>query len=439
MLLAIAPALAEATPATTMQGAPGPAAPQTADQRAPERGAELTVYLITMGAGGVVYERFGHNAIGIFDGSTGSQVAYNYGLFDFEQKNFILRFIQGKMDYWMEGYNDAERMVNFYIGQDRSVWVQELNLTPAQRADLRDFLEWNALPENRFYRYDYFRDNCSTRVRDAIDRVIGGQLRAQTDSIGSGMTFRDHAGNATGDSPLLYTGIMLGLGSPTDREISVWEDMFLPLRLRDHMRNATIRGPTGEQIPLVKLEQPLHESRLFTEVPPALPSVWMYLGLGLLLGAGIVVSARAASSRFGRAAFAFLVASWGVVAGFFGLVILLLWLFTAHDATYGNENLFFFNPLLLVAGALLPFAPGVRSRFRRPALVVTGAIATLSLLGLLFKILPWSHQENFVLIALALPVNLALAIAAVEFSRRDDLTSTRLASLTRDRVPQGRV
>ena len=143
----------------------------------PETG--LTVYLMTMGPGKYVWERFGHNAIWIHDPIHGTDQTYNYGLFDFHQQNFLLRFVQGRMWYWMRGY-PAQSYVESYRRANRSVWVQELEIPPGARRELQQFLEWNELPENRFYHYDYYRDNCSTRVRDALDRALGGAIRAAT-------------------------------------------------------------------------------------------------------------------------------------------------------------------------------------------------------------------------------------------------------------------
>ena len=132
-------------------------------------GADLTVYLMTMGSGDKVWERFGHNAIRIVDASSGTDSVYNWGTFDFDQPNFLSRFLTGNTLYWMEGATIAETMAKYqYL--NRSVWVQELDLTPAERAAVRDFIAWNARPENLYYRYDYYLDNCSTRVRDMIDR-----------------------------------------------------------------------------------------------------------------------------------------------------------------------------------------------------------------------------------------------------------------------------
>ncbi|MEP7227561.1 MAG: DUF4105 domain-containing protein, partial [Gemmatimonadales bacterium] len=116
----------------------------------------LTVYLMTMGPGKAVWERFGHNAIWIHDPVQGTDKAYNYGLFDLRQENFLVRFLQGRMWYWMQGF-PAQSYVELYRRANRSVWVQELEMPPKARRELQGFLEWNERPENRFYHYDYYR------------------------------------------------------------------------------------------------------------------------------------------------------------------------------------------------------------------------------------------------------------------------------------------
>src|SRR5690606_19749011 len=141
-----------------------------------DRASRLRIDLITMGPGDAVWERFGHNALRVYDPLTGDDVTYNYGMFDFAAEDFFPRFFRGDMLYWMEGF-DTRNVVYSYIASNRSVYSQELNLTPEQKARLVTFLEWNAREENRYYAYHYYRDNCSTRVRDAIDYALGGQLR----------------------------------------------------------------------------------------------------------------------------------------------------------------------------------------------------------------------------------------------------------------------
>lgn len=408
-LALLLPVLAGA-PVRAQEAAPPAAATQG------EPGSELTVYLLTMGPGDLVYERFGHNAIWIQDARRGTDIAYNYGIFDFNQENFILRFVQGRMWYWMDGF-DAFRTLDPYVWDDRSVWVQELNLTPRQKAELRDFLEWNAQEENRFYRYDYYRDNCSTRVRDAIDHVLGGQLRAQTENLPSGTTYRSHTRRLTTNDVPIYTGLNVGLGQGVDREISAWEEMFLPLKLREHARTLTIRGEDGREVPLVRAEQTLYQSSRdpIREAPPS----WIpgYLLAGALLGGLLALLGYAAPRhRTARFGFAALAALWALLAGTFGVMLTGLWAFTDHAAAYANENLFQMNPLVLPLVLLVPaLAYGVRWA-ARPALWLSFAVAALSLLGLLLKLLPGFFQVNGEVIALVLPVYLGLAWAVYYLS-----------------------
>ena len=374
----------------------------------PERGAELTISLVTMGQGDAVYERFGHNAIWVHDTLRHTDRQYNYGLFDFRQENFILRFVQGRMLYAMGGLDGASSMAD-YAAHNRSIWVQELNLTPAQRADLRDFLVWNAQPENRNYRYDYYLDNCSTRVRDALDRVLGGRIRAATDTVPAGTTFRFHTARLTTNDPLMFTGLMLGLGEPVDRPISRYEEMFLPLAFREHIRSVRVPGPDGTEVPLVRSEETVYLST--TPESPAAPPFWLpvYLLIGAALG-GIFwyCGTRLRRSAGARAGLAVAGGLWSLLAGLSGVILAGLWLFTDHSAAYRNENLFQFSPLALPLVVLLPLAAYGRGRARRTARTLAAMLVVLGIAGILSELVPGTRQVNAMLIALALPANLGL-------------------------------
>ncbi|MDX1647259.1 MAG: DUF4105 domain-containing protein, partial [Longimicrobiales bacterium] len=137
-------------------------------QEPAEPGSELRVWLVTAGPGDAVWERYGHNAIRILDTGTGRDVSYNWGIFDFQQVDFIPRFLQGRMLYMMAPFS-TPAMIDAYARADREVILQELDLTPAEKLELRTLAEINALPENRDYIYQYVLDNCSTRVRDLLD------------------------------------------------------------------------------------------------------------------------------------------------------------------------------------------------------------------------------------------------------------------------------
>lgn len=383
--------------------------PAVAAPPKPEPGSDLTVYLMTFGPGRAVWERFGHNAIWIHDPTRGTDQAYNYGLFDFQQENFILRFVRGRMWYWMAGF-PAESYIRQYERDNRSVWVQELNVPPPARLELQRFLEWNERPEHKFYHYDYYRDNCSTRVRDALDRVLGGAIRRQTASTLAGTTFRFHTQRLTANDPFIFTGLLLALGERVDRPITAWEEMFLPVAMRTQLRKVRVSGPGATSVPLVKSERTIFQST--APSPPDAPPDWImaYLAIGMAIGLaalGLGSASRARAS--GRGGLVVLAACWSLLAGVAGVILAGLWGLTDHAMAAANENLLQMNPLSL---ALLPLLPGVLRRRRGAALAakVASVIAVVSLAGLGLQLLPWFQQVNGPVIALAVPAHLGLAL-----------------------------
>lgn len=385
----------------------GAQAPQRNDAGA---AGDLRIVLITVGPGELIYERFGHNALWVHDPEAGTDVAYNYGVFDFGRDDFVTNFLLGRMVYWLEGWN-AYATLRSYRAQDRDIWLQELALTPEQARALRDFLVWNAHPAHREYRYDYYLDNCSTRVRDALDSVLAGALRAATAAVPTGTTFRWHTARLTGERAAdvpEFTGLMIGLGPAADRPISAWEAMFLPMKLREGLDRLRIPGPDGSPIAVVRSETRYHRAGDGPE-RDAPPCWWPgYLAAGLLIGGSLVLLAhRGRTSRGARVCFAALGGCWLLAAGSCGVVLAALWALTDHAVAYRNHNLFHLSPL-----ALAVLAVGIARRRVTPAIRrLAAAVAGLSLLGLAVGLIPGIGQVNHVVVALAVPVNLALAWA----------------------------
>jgi len=381
-----------------------------------EPGSELTIYIMTMGVGAEVWERFGHNAIVVEDRSRGTAIAYNYGMFSFRQQNFVLRFVQGRMDYWMAGY-PAEDEVPRYRAAGRSVWRQELNLTPAQRIALRDFLTWNAQDDNKFYRYDYYRDNCSTRVRDVIDRTVGGAVKAQSGEPAGG-NYRFHTLRLVAANRLLYLGLALIEGQPVDRPITRWDEMFLPLKLRDYLRDVRVPDSAGAMVPLVKNEETLYESHAYPV--PDTPPRWglALLAIGTVMGMAFWWGGF--SGRRRRVARALLLVGgsfWALVTGVAGLIMAGMWAFTDHAVAGGNENVLQCSVAALGLAAVLPFALGDRPWALRTARGFALLVGGLSLLGLLIKLLPWFVQANGQVLALFVPANLGLMAGILGWAR----------------------
>jgi uncharacterized protein DUF4105 len=371
-------------------------------------GEDLRVWLMTAGPGDEVWERYGHNALRVLNTRTGRDVSYNWGIFAFDQVDFIPRFLQGRMLYRMAAF-ETTAMVNMYAQAEREVVLQELDLSPAQKFELQTLADINALPENRQYIYQYFLDNCSTRIRDLLDRVLGGSLNRQFGSVATGTSYRDHTRRFTQIDPLIFAGMDLLLGTPTDAELTVWEEMFLPLTLRDELRGASIVGEDGTTRALVSAEEVVVEANRANA--GNVGSVWLALALVLGLGLGAVFSSfgtqRVRTSALLRRTVVTVAVAWSALGGVLGLILVLL-LFTDHTFAYWNENLFLFNPLLLGLVVMLPLS-STRPAWRHRAGMLAAAIAGVALLGLVWQVVPASQQRNAMFFAVALPAHLGSA------------------------------
>src|SRR5690606_41639795 len=137
--------------------------------------AEISV--ITCGPyQGELYSAFDHSSFRVHDPQNGYDAAYNYGVFSFNQPNFYLNFARGYL-YYQLGVYDYPSFEEYYVAADRYVHEQVLNLTQAQKQKMFDYLQWNSLPQNRHYRYDYFYDNCATKMRDVVAHVLRADIR----------------------------------------------------------------------------------------------------------------------------------------------------------------------------------------------------------------------------------------------------------------------
>jgi hypothetical protein len=400
---AIAPARGQSKVPPTL-AAPSPVAVRTPDD-------DLDILLVTFGLGQEVFERFGHNAIWVHDGRAGTDSTYDWGNFSFRQPGFLRRFLTGDTSYWMEG-KDANAMVEFYRSIGRPITVQRLNLTSEQKRALRDFLRWNALEEHKYYRYDYYLDNCSTRLRDALDHVLGGALRAATDSVITPLSYRRESVRLTDGLRPVQTGIDIALGRPADAPLTVWQSFFIPMRLRDAIRDVGVpNGPGGARVPLVANERtiaPYPGTPVVVERATAPRLAWRLLAVGLVLAALVAGIRVMAVSRRGAAwGLALVTTTWSLACGLVGVILVLAWTATRHIFWAWNENLFVASPLSLALVVLLPAAL-LRQRATRAARIVSLAVVVLGVIGLLFALIP-GGQENRAIVALFLPVHLAVA------------------------------
>jgi len=354
----------------------------------PDDGEEA--WLVTFGPGELYFERFGHNAIWLREPAAGLDHTFNFGYFDFEQEDFFLRFMRGRMLYFSVA-QPVTREFEYYRQENRSIRAQKLNLTQAQYQQLRDHLLNEVQPENRNYRYDYYLDNCSTRIRDALDVALDGALRASTTQTPATLNFRDQTRRLTQMDYWYYLGLETGLGFPVDRAVTRWDEMFIPMVVADEI--ASMPGVSGNGKPLVEVDTMFFASTL--PVPPAAPtSIWYrYLLLGVLIAGLAWLSGKFMPSMWLHG----LSRAWVLVNATMGLMLAALWLLTDHEASSDNANLLLLNPLLLLA-----LIPGLQ----RP--IAMGLILG-NVVALLLLVLP-EYQYNLDVIALLSPINLAVAI-----------------------------
>lgn len=392
---------------------------------ADSRDEDLRVALVTFGPGDAVHQYFGHNALLIGDTQRDTELLYNFGMFGFGP-DMLPKYLQGQLMFWSAA-TAVEPTYQHYAADNRSIRVQELELSPARRRVLADALDRAIQPAHRHYLYHHYENNCSTRVRDLIDEAVGGQLSRRW-SVPGEHTHRGDTRRYTEHDPIIHFLLMLWMNDSMERPIRRYDEAFLPGELERLVDGLTYRDEQGRPTKLAKLSYTVFEAR---RAPvPATPSrKWpTHLALGLLLAAVSVVLARwyeKTASRTARAVFGLQQVALGTALGVPGLVA-TLFLLTGWDVTYYNENLFVANALTF-ASLPLGLAAAFGSRWAMRALgSVWIALGASTLLLLVLKALPMFDQDVSIPLALYAPVNLGCALGHLRLRRA--ASGTRLVA-----------
>lgn len=227
------------------------------------------VYLLTCGPGTETYSVYGHSALRIVIPGKNSDLVYNWGVFDFNTPNFAWKFAKGRLNYSL-GISTYDNFLQDYIFEKRWVTLQKVNLEPDEIQRLFELIAENLKPENITYRYDFFYDDCSTRIRDLIEKSVGDNLVWPPEDTRNMLTFRQLTGKYEEVFPWTKLGIDLLMGSPGDKKASFRDRMFLPVEMKDGLSELEIRRQ-GKTIPLlsnpvlvVDFDQPAFRKNLFT-------------------------------------------------------------------------------------------------------------------------------------------------------------------------------
>ena len=301
-------------------------------------GPQSRVSILTCNPGKDVYSMYGHTAIRISDDEQNLDVVFNYGVFSFDSPNFLYRFAKGQTDYLMIGQKFSSFLPE-YEKEKRSVYEQVLNLSPQGKNQLFQALIKNSLPENRMYRYNFFMDNCATRVRDMIERNSGAKITFQ-ESQGH-ESYRDLIKGFHHSFRWIDLGIDLLVGKKAEQPVSSYGQMFLPEYLMDQFAKAeiTIDGKTQ---PLVSNNRTLAEhpnSKLNSDWP------WPSIVFGFIFILILTISVR----NFLRTRRTDKLDYWlFALSGLAGLIIGWFTLYSEHPAMSPNYNLLWAFPLNLV-------------------------------------------------------------------------------------------
>ncbi len=294
---------------------------------------------------GELYSAFGHNAIRVYDPVNRIDHAYNYGTFDFNQPNFYLNFTRGNLLYKLS-VQSYPNFRYYYLYYNRWVHEQIIDLNQQQRQKLFDYLQWNAQPENQEYLYDYFYNNCATKIRDVFAEALGEKIKFDDSYITTDYSIRDLTDLYLKEQPWGDLGIDICLGLPMDKKATPYDYMFLPDYIESSFHHAVISPENGIK-PLVKKtinSEPPGEPMVFDSAPHP----WVVFGVLLVIVSGISLLdfKKKKPSKWLDITLLF-------VTGAIGCLLFILWVATDHKAAANNFNLLWALPTNLIAAFLL--------------------------------------------------------------------------------------
>ncbi len=301
------------------------------------------VYLVTMGPGDELYSGFGHSAIWFQDSTIQMDRVYNYGTFDFDG-SFYMKFTRGILDY-MLSVHDFHYLLDDAKAEQRYLTLQELNLSANQKEKLFAFLENNYLPKNKYYRYDFFYDNCSSRIRDVLSTVCGDSLKYDL-SENKNLSFRQLIDLYLHDKRIQDFGMDIGLGAPADVKATPAQYMFLPEFLKRGFDKAKMKTSNGWK-PLVKKETQLFTPSLIRDPEPNNYTAWACWAL--CIAVVVFTYMNMTKPFFGRG----FDTIWFIITGLLGWLLIFLWFFTVHNTTQINCDLLWAVPLNLFVAVFL--------------------------------------------------------------------------------------
>ncbi len=300
----------------------------------------LRISLLTCTPGEDLYSTFGHSAIRVTDAVSHSDIVYNYGTFNFEEPGFYTKFIRGKLTFYIST-DEFDSFLLSYQYENRGITEQVLNLTCAEKYNMLLLLQTNLMPQNRFYKYDFTFDNCTTRLRDLIEKATAYQVHFP-EILHASATFRDliYEYLDYNDKQWSKLGIDVLLGRRLDVKMQPREVMFLPDYLMLSFDSATIEGRrlVQEKNNLINIDTRPKERNYVAD------PIFIFTCL-LLIIIFLSFSKNNSVKRILIAFDGFLL----FITGLLGILIIFMWTGTDHLMTKDNYNLLWAWPTNVIA------------------------------------------------------------------------------------------
>ena len=305
---------------------------------------EKKISIISIGEGSSLADAFGHTGIRVV--SNGSDIVFNFGVYDFSAPNFYSNFVKGRPVYKL-AVQKYENFKDGYIYQNRYLVEHELNISEESKMNIIDLLINNSRPENKYYTYDYLRDNCSTRVADILIDDTNNEFKDDKLESEAVFTYRELIHKKIGENSWAAVGIDLCLGAIIDKKISVRETFFIPEKLMQYMDEL-----------MIDYSKPITKNIIFSPDSPSrynegFPKPFL---LNSIISFLIILLTY----------FNFKNNSWNrsidfiiyLFSGLVGVLIIYLWFFSNHFASAQNFNFLWAFPFnLAVVFALIRKTP----------------------------------------------------------------------------------
>lgn len=322
------------------------------------------IYIIVCSPGDELYQAFGHSAFWIIDTTTRVNLIYHYGTFNYADPNFYTKFIRGKLDYMLAA-ESYPAFMNEYSTDGRDVWKLELNLNTAKKNELYSYLKWKSLDANKYYKYDFFMDNCATRVRDVIEKIYGDSL-VYENNFDIKTTYRKSIKPYLQAKPWTRFGINLLLGLPADKKLNFYSAMYLPYYIDSVYSIANLNFDNTTQ-KLVTERSEMIVSNYQIGKRPFFNPTYLFWFLFVIISALTFIEFRK------KKVYKAVNFTYFLITGIVSILLLFMWFLTDHTPTKWNLNLIWAFPTHIVFAFLYLKNNKIVSKY----LLITGIVSVL--------------------------------------------------------------